>query len=192
MKNKIMKTIKNIVILVYVASILVACSNNDDPIVINEEEVITTVRATLVPQSGGDTIILESKDLDGDGPNEPVITVSGALDKNKTYAATLEILNETENPADNVTLEILEEAVDHQFFFSFTNNLATATYTDQDSNGNPVGVTFNVLTGNAGSGTFTIILRHEPNKSATGVISGNITNAGGATDLQVTFDITVI
>jgi hypothetical protein len=187
-----MKTIKNIVILVYVASILVACSTNDDPMVINEEEVITTVRATLIPQNGGATIILESKDLDGDGPNEPVITVSGALDKNKTYAATLEILNETESPADNVTLEILEEAVDHQFFFSFTNNLATATYTDQDSNGNPVGVTFNVLTGNAGSGTFTIILRHEPNKSATGVISGDITNAGGATDLQVTFDITVI
>jgi hypothetical protein len=187
-----MKTIKNIVILVYIASIFAACSNNEDPIVINEEEVITTVRATLVPQNGGATIILESKDLDGDGPNEPVITVSGALDKNKTYAATLEILNETESPADNVTLEILEEAVDHQFFFSFTNNIATATYTDQDSNGNPVGVKFNVLTGSAGAGSFTIILRHEPNKAATGVNTGDISNAGGATDLQITFDITVI
>jgi hypothetical protein len=187
-----MKTIKNTVILVYITSIFMACSNNEDPIVINEEEVITTVRATLVPQNGGDTITLQSVDLDGDGPNTPTLTVSGAFDQNKTYVGTLEILNETESPADNVTLEILEEAVDHQFFFSFTNDLATATYTDQDSNGNPIGVEFNVLTGNAGAGTFTIILRHEPNKAATGVNTGDISNAGGATDLQITFDITVI
>jgi hypothetical protein len=30
-----------------------------------------------------------------------------------------------------------------------------------------------------------------PNKSATGVASGNIANAGGSTDAEVTFPITI-
>jgi hypothetical protein len=186
-----MKLIKNIVILAFIVSIFTACSDTDDPEVINEEEVITTVRATLVPQNGGTEITLESRDLDGDGPNAPVISVSGNFDASTTYDATLKVLNETESPADDITLEILEEDEEHQFFFSFTNDIATATYNDQDSNGDPIGVHFNLLTGTANTGSFTITLRHEPNKSADNVNTGNITNAGGETDVQVTFEITV-
>jgi len=43
----------------------------------------------------------------------------------------------------------------------------------------------------AGSGTITVILRHEPDKGASGVNDGDITNAGGETDIEVTFDVTV-
>jgi len=185
-----MKTLKNIAILVFISSIFLACSD-EDPIAINDEEVITTIRATLVPQDGGTTITVESKDLDGDGPNEPIVTVSGDFSQNTSYAGTLAILNEMESPAEDITLEILEEDEDHQFFFSFTNDIATATYNDEDSNGNPVGVEFNLLTGAAGSGGFTIILRHEPDKAGANVNTGAIANAGGSTDVQVTFDITV-
>ena len=46
--------------------------NNDDPEVVNEEEVITTVTTTLT--AGSSVITLTSRDLDGDGPNAPVIT----------------------------------------------------------------------------------------------------------------------
>ena len=186
-----MKQIKNIVILAFIASIFTACSETEDPVVINEEEVITTVSATFVPQNGGTEITLESIDLDGDGPNAPVISVSGNFDATTTYDGILKILNETESPADDITLEILEEDEEHQFFFSFTNDIATATYSDQDSNGDPIGVEFSLLTGTAGTGRFTITLRHEPNKSANNVNTGNITNAGGETDVQVTFEITV-
>jgi hypothetical protein len=173
------------------SSIFLGCSNDDDPVVINEEEVITTVRATLIPQNGGNTIILESKDLDGDGPNPSIISVSGSLESDTNYTGTLEILNETESPADNITLEILEEDEEHQFFYSFTNNIATTTYNDQDANGNPVGVQFNLLTRAAATGNITITLRHEPNKGATDVNNGDITNAGGSTDVQVTFNLTI-
>jgi len=187
-----MKTIKNIAILVFLASISVACSDdNDNPVPINEEEVITTVRATLVPTGGGTTITLESEDLDGDGPDAPVLDISGNLTANTTYSGTLEILNETENPADNITLEILEEDEDHQFFYAFTNNIATATYNDQDGNGNPIGVAFDLVTNAAGTGNFIITLKHEPNKGAENVNTGDMTNAGGETDVQVTFNIVV-
>jgi hypothetical protein len=186
-----MKLIKNIVILVYISSIFAACSSDEDPVIINEEELITTVRATLIPEGGGTEVILESVDLDGDGPNEPNIEVSGTFNPNTTYAGTLKILNEAESPAEDITLEIMEEDEDHQFFFSFTNDIATATYDDEDSNGNPVGVQFNLLTGAAGSSGFTIILRHEPDKAAADVNTGDITNAGGSTDVQVTFNIAI-
>lgn len=186
-----MKFNKTLVILAIISSIFLACSNDEDPVVINEEEVITTVSATLIPKNGGATINLKSVDLDGDGPNTPIVTVSGSLSSNTSYSGTLKILNETENPADNITLEILEEDEDHQFFFLFTNNIATTTYQDQDANGDPVGVQFDLLTGPAATGDFIITLRHQPNKGGNNVNNGEITNAGGETDVQVTFNLNI-
>ena len=55
-----------------------SCSDDDDnPEEINEEETITTMTVTLTPQGGGTEIILASRDLDGDGPDDPDITVLG-------------------------------------------------------------------------------------------------------------------
>ncbi|WP_452596793.1 type 1 periplasmic binding fold superfamily protein [Pontimicrobium sp. MEBiC01747] len=183
-----MKTIK-ILTLVLTTVIFSSCSNDDDstPAPVNEEEVITTLTATLVPQGGGTTIVMRSQDLDGDGPDAPVITVSGNLAANTTYNGTIVLLNETEDPAENITTEVAEEDEDHQFFFTATNSIATIAYADQDGNGNPIGISFTATTTAAATGNLTITLRHEPNKSAAGVSDGDITNAGGETDIQVTF-----
>ncbi len=164
-----------------------SCSNDDDPV--NEEEVITTVTATLT--NGSNIITLSSRDLDGDGPNAPVVTVSGNLAANTTYTGAVSFLNETSDPVDNITTEVLEEGADHQLFFQAPSSLGTFTYSDTDANGKPIGLQFSLLTGNASSGNLTITLRHLPNKSASGVATGDITNAGGATDAQVTYPIVV-
>ncbi|UPT72193.1 MAG: type 1 periplasmic binding fold superfamily protein [Flavobacterium sp. JAD_PAG50586_2] len=174
-------------ILAITAITFSSCSNDDNPV--NEEEVITTVTATLT--NGVNVITLSSRDLDGDGPNAPVITVSGNLSANTTYSGTVSFLNETADPIDNITTEILEEGVDHQLFFQAPSALGTFTYNDTDANGKPIGLQFSLLTGNAGSGNLTITLRHLPNKSASGVTGGDITNAGGATDAQVTYPIII-
>ncbi|MCG1036705.1 type 1 periplasmic binding fold superfamily protein [Polaribacter sargassicola] len=184
-----MKSIKHILIL---ASIILAtaCSNDDDPEVVNEEELITTVTVTLTSQEDGTEIVLNSVDLDGDGPNEPVVT-GGVLAANTIYTGSTKVLNETEDPAEDITEEVLEEGVDHQFFYSFANSLAIATYTDADENGDPIGITFTLSTSSAGSENLTVSLIHEPNKSGEGVIDGNITNADGETDAEVTFPLTI-
>lgn len=167
-----------------------ACSEDDDvPEIINEEELITTMEIELIPESGGEAIVLSYKDLDGDGPNEPEIQ-NGVLTANTSYSGTVTLLNETEEPAENITLEVEEEGLEHQFFFSNTFG-ATVSYTDQDENGNPIGIGFELETGEAGSGSLTIVLRHEPNKDAEGVSEGNIENAGGETDISVTFGVEV-
>jgi hypothetical protein len=47
-------------------------------------------------------------------------------------------------------------------------------------------VYFTLKTGTAATtGNIVVILRHEPIKNAEGVASGDITNAGGATDAQI-------
>jgi hypothetical protein len=49
--------------------------------------VITTVTTTLT--AGSQTVTMTSRDLDGDGPNVPVVTVSGDLLVNTTYMERL-------------------------------------------------------------------------------------------------------
>lgn len=188
-----MKTFKKVSILFLSTFIFIACSNDDDnPLPVNEEEVITTLTATLTPVGGGATITLQTRDLDGDGPNPPVIAVSGPLAVNKTYNGSLILLNETESPAELINAEIEEEDEEHQFFFQATNGIATFNYLDFDGDGNPVGLEFTLTTSaNAGSGSITITLRHEASKDAAGVSDGDIANAGGETDIQAIFAVTV-
>ncbi len=183
-----MKNLKLIALLAIPALFSTSCSNDDAPV--NEEEVITTVTTTLT--GGGQTITLISRDLDGEGPNSPVVTVSGNLTAGTTYTGSTTFLNELESPAENITEEVEEEGVDHQLFYQLASSLGTVTYNDTDANGKPIGLAFTLVAGTSGSiGNLTVTLRHEPNKTASGVASGDITNAGGSTDATVSFPIVV-
>ncbi len=162
----------------------------DDPVIPNEEEIITTLFFNLTPEDGDSSVVLSFQDLDGDGGNPPIIA-SGDLSANSTYRGSIELFNELEQPAVNITDEVKEEAEAHQFFFSNTVDGLQIGYNDADMSGNPLGLATIVTTTSAGAGSITIVLRHEPDKSASGVSDGEITNAGGETDLEVTFDVKV-
>ena len=179
--------------LLLVSFFIFSC-DPDDPDPINEEEVITRVTYQLTPVGGGAIVNLNFSDPDGDGGTAPVIT-GGTLAAGKTYTGKLTLLNEAANPDEDITTEIEEEGVDHQFFFSVSSGLDGAfelAYTDVDAKGNPIGLTTELTTVKAGSGTFRITLRHLPNKTASGVKNGDITNAGGETDIEVDFPVTVL
>jgi len=183
-----MKNLKLIALLIIPTLFTISCSNDDSAV--NEEEVITTVTTTLV--GGGQTIILMSRDLDGDGPNAPVITVSEDLVAGITYTGSTTFLNELASPVEDITEEVEEEGADHQLFYQLSSSLGTVTYDDSDENGDPIGLEFTLVAGTSGStGTLTVTLRHQPNKSASGVADGDITNAGGNSDVAVTFPIVI-
>ena len=167
-----MEYFKKISIAIIISLLITACAKDDDlPIAVVEEEVITTMIVTLTPEEEGIPVELKTQDLDGDGPNPPVVTVSGSLSTNTTYNGRIELLNETESPAENITEEVEELDEDHQFFFESSNALVTFAYSDTDSNGNPVGLKFTLVTTNAGADSVTVSLIHEPVKDANGVIT---------------------
>jgi len=185
-----MKTLKSIFYLLVISLVFTSCSSDDDPAPVNEEEVITTMTVRLTPSAGGNSITLQSRDLDGDGPGTPTVTVSGALAANTTYNGSIELLDETDlSDVENITEEVEEEDEEHQFFFASA--IGTVAYADMDADGNPVGLSFTLSTGAATTGAFTVTLRHEPMKDAAGVSSGDITNAGGETDISETFTVVV-
>lgn len=183
---------RQIYLLTVISSVILfftACEK-DDPVIPNEEEIITTLIYTLMPEDGGAAKVFRFEDLDGDGGNAPILSVA-TLDDNTTYTGTIELLNEQESPAESISEEVEEEAEEHQFFFQTNLSGLEINYNDQDADGNPIGLSTTLNTTNAEKGTFTIVLRHEPNKTASGVMNGDISNAGGETDIEVTFEINV-
>ena len=165
-----------------------SCSDDDDntPEPINEEEVITTMTVTLVAHDGSGVVTMQTQDLDGEGPALPEVTVSGPISAASSYSGSVQFLNEMEDPAEDITEEVLEEADEHQVFFSASGLDLDFVYGDFDSNGNPLGTQFILAPNSSGSGTITITLVHEPTKPNDGLDS-----AGGEIDIQTTFSVTV-
>ncbi len=182
-----MKNLKLLAALFFFAALIVSCDDDDDIDPVNEEEVITTMTVTLMPAGGGVNVVLQTRDLDGEGPNPPVITVSGPMTSGVTYMGNIVLLNETENPADNITEEVEEESEEHQFFYTVGPALdATTEYENFDGDGNPLGTEFSLDAGDPSNGILTFTLRHEPKKPNTGLI-----DAGGETDITATFNVTI-
>ena len=137
--------------------------DNETPDPINEEEVITTMIVTLVNhQNGSDVVTMQTQDLDGDGPNAPVITVSGPLTSGTSYAGSVQFLNEMEDPAEDITEEVQEEDDEHQVFFSASGVVMEFVYMDFDGDGNPLGTQFVLAPISQGDGSLTCLLYTSP------------------------------
>lgn len=173
-------------------TLFTSCDSKDDPVIENEEEVITDVVYQLNPVGGGTAVTLTYSDPDGDGPTAGTTTVSDSLEPNTTYDGVVLLLNSSDpNDVENVTEEVQAESDEHQFFYVTGGAVdLTVAYADVDGNGDPVGIVTELQTGDASTGTLQVILRHEPDKSA-GATIGNPANAGGETDIMVTFPITI-
>lgn len=187
-----MKNLKFLLLLPLFATVvfLTGC-DNDDPDPVNEEELITTVTLTLTPQGGGDPVVFQFKDPDGIGGATPTLSAD-TLAPGTAYNGALTLLNESVTPAEDIGDEVEEEGEAHQFFFQVSAGLElTVAYNDQDAGGNPIGLKTNWTTAAAGTGTLKVILRHEPNKTAAGVADGDITQAGGETDVEVEWPVVI-
>lgn len=184
---KTLHTIKLITVLFISSILLSSCSDNhdDDDDHDHEEELITTVTYTLT--NGTDIVTLTFQDLTGGSIEDATYDVSGPLTENTTYTGSIQLLNETESPADNITIEVQAEADEHEFFYASAVAGVSITKTDTDTNGNPIGIETSLTTGNAAAGTLAIILKHEPTKPN----NGSSADAGGSTDVEVTFSVEV-
>lgn len=193
----------NILLLLLSASVLIfsSCESND-PEDENEGELITdvTLKFTEVdPAQGfiGTPFEVQASDPDGLelGNNPTIETIN--LEIGKTYLLELSLFNRIEN--EDITEEIEEEADEHQFFFlgsAFVGSpVLTYIYDDEDGDGNPIGLRGFVTVASVPSfnnAQFRLILRHDLNKSFVGANNPNFENfveAGGETDLDITFPL---
>lgn len=170
-------------------------SSCDKTVETNEEELITTIIYTLQSTTSSDIVTLKFSDSDGIGGKNPIIITDGKFKVGQQYSGTILLLNESNTPIIDITKEIKDEGEDHQFFYELSSNLKDGlaiSYVDKDVNGQPIGINTTANITKSGMGTLKITLRHQPNKDGEGVINGQITNAGGETDVEVIFDIEAI
>lgn len=185
------------------ASMFAACSD-DDPKKENTPELITKATLTFTPTGGGTAVIATATDPDGEGVQD--LTVDGPIElaTGTSYTLAITLINGLADPGDdeyNITAEVEEEGHEHMFFFGWTNNVFSnpagngnidaradaVNYNDEDDNGLPIGLSTSWTSAtSAASGTFTVMLKHQPDlKSETS------TSSTGESDLDITFTINV-
>ena len=182
---------------------LAGCGDDDEqmaPEEENAEEVITDVVLTFIPQGGGATVIVRAQDVDGEGPLPLQVLGDITLQSASNYDLTLELTN-AENPTniEDITAEIRTEAAEHMFFFSWTDGLFSdptgngnvdnrsdaVNYDDTDGDSLPLGLSTAWSTGPSASGSFRVILKHQPD----GIKTATSGTSDGDTDVDISWQI---
>jgi len=201
------KKMKNLLVAAIIGLSLSAIScSSDDPEFEADQELITDVTLifTEVDATGNltqNTFSVTASDPEGlELGSQPVIQAITGLEPGKRYRLDISLFNSIEN--EDITEEIAEDADDHQFFFLGSafigpNDFLTYEYADADQNGNPLGL-FGYVTVSAAPGTnngqFRLVLRHDLDKNFAGIRNPSFptfTAAGGETDLDITFPVTL-
>lgn len=144
------------------------------------QEGITTVYIKLTSLQFG-TQVFTYKNV-----NETVTKDSLKLKAGEVYTCELELLDETQNPAEDLTEEVKAEATAHQFFFTPSpTSMLSITDLDKDKDGKVVGITSKWTAGSTQSGTLGITLKHLGDTPKTGNISD------GETDVEILLDVIV-
>jgi hypothetical protein len=174
---------------------------SEDPEPENEGEVITDVILTfreldLSNNPIGNPFSFKASDPQGIevGSTPSIETIN--VTKGKKYLMTIQVLNSI--AGEDITQEIRAEASSHQFFFlgsAFSSNILTIVYADP--NGVALGLQ-NFLTVSSSPGTnntqMRVVLRHDLDKNFPGASNPNFANfvqAGGETDLDITFPVVI-
>ena len=165
--------LKSFVVIIAFAAAIAACG--DDPASVDvdgpgESELITSVTLTLEElddqgNATGTTVSAVWDDSDGPGGSAPTIETL-QLKQGTTYQGSIELLDTTKDPVENITEEVEEEADEHQFFYIFNvdgneSDTIQVTRNDTDSQGLALGLNYTLSVSNdAPEGGLRVILLH--------------------------------
>lgn len=183
---------------IFATVVLMACDDDNVPAEGNDEEFITKVELIFSPVSGGNPIVITAEDPDGEGPKG----LSSASDIMLSAGDDYELFVGFENiiNGEDITKEVEEEADEYMIFFGFSEGVFKSpsgtgniqgpggvNYVDKDENNLPIGLVTSWIAGDAGkSGTFRLVLKHQPNTK-----SMNTTVADGVSAVDVTWGISI-
>ena len=176
-----------------------ASCESEDPEKENEGEVITDVTLKFQELNASNALVgsvlsFKASDPQGIEVGKTPTVQSISLTKGKKYQMTIEVANSIEG--EDITKEILEEAEEHQFFFLgqvFESNFFSIEYAD--AGGIALGVKTNIIVSSStgtNNSSMRVVLRHDLNKNFPGASNPNFANfvqAGGETDLDITFPV---
>ncbi|WP_421896926.1 hypothetical protein [Marinoscillum sp.] len=173
------------------------CSDKDVPDAENEEEIITKVQLIFSPAEGA-PVVVTALDPDGDGPEDIAPSGPVVLAKGTEYELFIKLENTISN--EDITEEVEAEGDEHLFFFGFSEGIFNSpagngnldsradvvNYLDKDVNNLPVGLITAWITGEAGSGTFRVMLKHQP-----GIKSTTSESTDGESDVDITWTLNI-
>lgn len=166
-------------------SLLFTACKVSDPQAHDEEELITSVRLVLTPVEGGNADTVWFRDADGPGGLAPTAHDTIHVFAARAYAVEVSFLNESN--ASNVvdmTPEILDEANEHQVYYTVSEGSLLVEYEDEDENGLPLGLSAALTITSGNPRALTVTLKHQP-----GLKSANSTIETGETDVAVAFPL---
>ncbi len=184
-----MHPLKVLVILPTAAWFLTACNGKEQSVAPTvDNEALTTATLQLTNKANPADVATATIE------NLTAMTVDFSqatlrLKAGTTYSGQILQADKSQTPADDATLEIRERLNEHLFVYTpAPASLLTVTITDKDTNPAPgpypVGLTFDVVTGPAGTGTLRVVLKHQPNTK-------NGQAAPGSTDLDTTYPVVI-
>ena len=173
----------------------------------HHHEVITTITLSLTSEAGStEDFSWTDVELDGSPIIDDVVLTEGM-----NYTLSVSLLNEQEDPAEDITEEISDEADEHQFFFTGSgvegpatgdnaNALVEHAYADSDPNGLPLGMDNELHVLMTGSSEMEVTLRHMPLEDGNTIKNANLADTvategfdaiGGDNDFSIVFPLIV-
>jgi hypothetical protein len=151
----------------FLTTVRLVATNTSDP---SDVQVASVTDTTLIPH-----------------PPDSINNATLNLKAGSTYNVSVLFLDETKNPAGNVTDDIYDRRNYHLICFDIIGDVNLAvTRTDQDTNNPPlpIGLQDKFTTGAAGTGKLNVQLRHQPNAK-------NGSCDPGSSDADVDFNIII-
>ena len=144
----------------------------------------------FVPQGSSATKTFTYRDIDGDGGNPPTRFDTISLSPNTTYQMKIKLLDESKNPAEDISEEVKAKSDEHLVVYTpAPATLLTYTHGDKDPRDLPIGLIGTAKTGAAGRGTLRVQLRHQPPISDKIIKDG--TPNPGSDDVNLNFVLEV-
>lgn len=175
-----------VALLAFSPFLLFSCSesstdSHDD----DDHDFITTIKMVVKDSVTEELSTYVWEDIDGPGGAAPNRIDTIRLKSGHAYTAELTVLNNSINPADDLTTEIVEDADEHQFFYT-TDLPLTILYLDKDKNNKPLGQKIKINTGTVGGGPLTIELSHYDDPA-----DKNGIDPSDETDISVDFPVSI-
>lgn len=151
----------------------------------DDHDFITTIKLVVTDSVTEEISTYVWEDIDGPGGAAPGRIDTIRFKPGHAYTAEVSVLNNSVDPADDLTTVIIDAADQHQFFYT-TDLPLTILYLDKDKNNKPLGQKIKINTGTEGGGPLTIDLSHFDDAS-----DKNGVDPSDETDISVDFPVSI-